>query len=314
MVCSLENIASAHNKAKKGKRHYAEVRMVDRNPQKYFAAIQQMLVEKSFVNSDYTILVKKEGLKQREIWRLPYYPDRIIHHCVVNILEPIWMRTYIRDTYAALPGRGIHDGAARVRMALRDLSGTRYCLKMDVRKFYQSVDHVVLKKLVRHKIKDPDVLWLLDLIINSAPGVPIGNYTSQHFGNLMLTVLDHWLKEKLKVRYYFRYCDDMVLLSDSKDQLHGWRRLIEFFLADILKLELKKNWQVFPVTRRGIDFLGYRFFHGYTLVRKSIVSRFKRKFRRGNQRSMAAYNGWFVWANTYNLRTKYNWRTGHARI
>jgi hypothetical protein len=308
-MCSLENIELAHERARRGKRFYSEVVMVDADPQRYFAQIRELLTEKTFVNSKYTVMVRKEGRKEREIWKLPYYPDRIIHHAILNVLEPILMTVYIRDTFAALPGRGIHDGVRRVRKALRDADNTRYCLKMDVRKFYQSIDHEILKGLLRRKIKDPDVLWLLDTIIDSAPGVPIGNYTSQHFANYALSGFDHWVKEVLGARYYFRYCDDMVLLGDDKAELHEWRRRIEGYLNNVLHLELKGNWQVFPVDVRGIDFLGYRFFHGYTLVRKSIVAAFKRRYRHGGRRSMAAYNGWFKWADTYNLQRKYDWRT-----
>lgn len=305
-VCSLENIMLAHQRARRGKKHYTEVKMVDADPIRYCQEIRKLLVNKTFRNSEYVILFKREPPKEREIWKLPYFPDRIIHHCLVNVLEPIWMKTYIRDTYAAMPGRGIHDGVKRVRQALRDEPGTRYCLKMDVRKFYQSINHEVLRRVVRKKIKDREVLWLLDAIIQSAPGVPIGNYTSQHFGNLLLSELDHWIKETLKARHYFRYCDDLVILGPDKARLHEWRQRIAKYLAG-LKLEMKGNWQVFPVSARGLDFLGYRFFHGYTLVRKSIVSRFKRRFLSGhNHRSMASYNGWLLWANTHNLRQKYN--------
>jgi len=308
-ICTPENIALAHARARRGKTFYGEVQMVDSDPEFYLGEIEKMLREKSFINSQYTILIRKEGRKEREIWRLPYYPDRIIHHCIVNILEPIWMKHYIRDTYAALPKRGIHDGVKRICRALKDTEATTYCLKLDVRKFYQSINHDVLKALLRRKIKDHETLWLLDTIIDSAPGVPIGNYTSQHFANFVLSDLDHWIKERLRVKYYFRYCDDMVLLSNSKEELHRWNKEIAIYMHDVLDLEIKKNWQVFPVDIRGIDFLGYRFFHDYTLVRKSIVRAFKRRFRTGNRRSLAAYNGWFKWANTHNLQRKFDWRT-----
>jgi hypothetical protein len=310
----MDNIALAHARAKKGKAHYSEVKMVDAAPQRHFEEIRRLLVDKTYVNSEYTILIKKEGAKEREIWKLPYYPDRIIHHAIVNVLEPIWMSILIRDTYAALPKRGIHDGVRRIKKALKDVAGTQYCLKMDVKKFYQSIDHDILKTILRRKIKDRDVLWLLDLIIDSAPGVPIGNFTSQHFGNLYLSGLDHWIKEMLGVAYYYRYCDDLVLLGDSKAGLHVLRQKIEAFLSEQLHLKMKSNWQVFPVDVRGIDFLGYRFFHGYILVRKSIVIAFKHRYRNNRIASLSAYHGWFKWANTRNLQHKYNWRLKHDRL
>ncbi len=293
-------------RARRGKRHYGEVKMVDGNPTRYFKAIREMLVNKTYRNSPYEVMIKTDGPKAREIWKLPYYPDRIIHHSIVNVLEPIWMRGFIRDTYAALPGRGVHDGVKRIRKALEDVDGTRYCLKLDVRKFYQSIDHECLKRIIRRKIKDPDLLQLLDLIIESAPGVPIGNYTSQYFGNVYLSDFDHWCKEVLQAKHYFRYCDDLVFLSHSKEQLRDWYVRISDYLSR-LQLTIKSNWQIFPVDVRGIDFLGYRHFHRYTLVRKSIVKNFRRKVRSKSQEAMAAYNGWFKWADTYNLRKKYGW-------
>ncbi|WP_294344678.1 reverse transcriptase/maturase family protein [Prosthecochloris sp.] len=306
-VCSLENIEIAHQRARKRKTHYSEVKMVDSDPEKYFRHIRSMLINKTYKCSKYSIMIKKDGLKEREIWKLKYYPDRIIHHCVMNVVEPIWTKGLIRDTYAAVKGRGIHDGVRRLRKALHaDRTGTHYCLKMDVRKFYQSILPEVQKQAFRRKLKDPDVLWLLDLIADSAPFVPIGNYPSQPIGNLVLSLMDHWIKENLRVTYYYRYCDDMVILGAEKSELHQIKRNIERYLAT-LKLELKNNWQVFPVDSRGIDFLGYRFFHGYTLVRKSIVKNFKKKYTKKALNAMPAYHGWFCWANTYNLKKKYNY-------
>lgn len=309
-VCSLENIAAAHDKARKGKAHYSEVKMVESDRETFFGIIRDLLLSKSFRNAPYEIMTRKEGDKVREIWKLPYFPDRVVHHCIVRVMEPIWMRSLIRDTFAAIPGRGVHDGVKRVKHALRnDPDGTRYCLKLDVRKFYRSIDHDVLLEILGQKIKDADLLWLLEEIVRSAPGVPIGNFTSQWFGNLYLSGLDHWVKEELRVRHYFRYCDDMVLLADDKSDLHELRREVEGFLRNRLRLELKKNWQVFPVDVRGIDFLGYRFFRRYTLVRKRIVKRFKRTLKRGNrEKALAAYYGWFKHANTYHLRRSYGLR------
>lgn len=113
---------------------------------------------------------------------------------------------------------------------------------MDIRKFYPSVNHDILKAIIRKKIKDNDLLWLLDEIIDSADGVPIGNYLSQFFANLYMAYFDHWVKEELKAKYYYRYADDIVLLSDSKDQLRNWLLAIKVYLTSMLKLKLKDNY------------------------------------------------------------------------
>jgi len=315
-IYGIENIRIAHKNARKGKSHYREVRKIEENPEKYFRKIQLMLKDKTFENSCYEIMIKKtDNGKIREIYKLPYFPDRIIHHCIVQILEPIWEKTLIKDTYACLKNRGIHKALARIQEALRDKHATKYCLKLDVRKFYPSIDHTVLKTIIRKKIKDMDLLWLLDNIIDSAPGVPIGNYLSQYFGNLYLSGLDHFVKEKKRRKYYYRYSDDIVVFGNNKKELHKLRKDISDYL-DELKLKLKDNWQVFPVSARGVDFLGYRFFHGYTLLRKSIALKFKRKIRKikNNWRNMKpeqiinsvmSYNGWLIHSNTKNLRNAY---------
>lgn len=113
---------------------------------------------------------------------------------------------------------------------------------MNIRKFYPSLNHDILKAIIRKKIKDKDLLWLLDEIIDSAEGVPIGNYLSQFFANLYMAYFDHWVKEELKVKYYYRYADDIVLLSNSKDQLRNWLLAIKVYLTNMLKLELKDNY------------------------------------------------------------------------
>ncbi len=146
----------------------------------------------------------------------------------------------------------------KLRKDLRDdPDGTRYCLKLDVRKFYPSIDHDTLKMVVRKKIKDPDMLWLIDGIIDSADGVPIGNYISRHFANLYLSELDRRLKEFVGVRYYDRYADGMVMLSGSKPFLHDVLVYINDYQNNDRLLDMKRNYQVFPVDSRGIDFVGY---------------------------------------------------------
>jgi len=314
MIYDMDNIRDAHKHARAGKLHYHEVQKVDADPEAYLGRIQSMLRDKTFTNSPYKAFIKK-GRKNRLIHRLPYFPDRIIHHCIVQVLEPIWTRWMISDTLACIKGRGIHKGVKSIRAALRNNpNGTRYCLKMDVKQFYPSLDHEILKQILARKIKDPNVLWLLHHIIDSTgPGVPIGNYLSQYFGNLYLSTMDHWIKQTLGCRYYIRYCDDMVILGPEKTRLHEIRAEIQAYLANRLKLTLKSDWQVFPVAVRGIDFLGYRFFPSYTLLRKSTALQFKRVMRRitkgtysrknptGIVNQVMSYYGWLIHANCLNL-------------
>jgi retron-type reverse transcriptase len=313
----MDNIILAHENARRGKRHYSEVRKVDSDPEFYLGQVQDLLRSGRFKTATYTSMTKQCSGKIREISKLPYFPDRIVHHCIVQVLHDIWFKTLIRDTYACIPGRGIHDGVRRIQAALRNKEETPYCLKMDVKKFYPSVDHEILKVVVRHKLKDPRVLSIIDEIIDSVgTGIPIGNYLSQHLGNLYLSGYDHWMKEHHRCRYYFRYCDDIVILGNSKPWLHQMREVTEKYLREELDLTLKANYQVFPVDIRGLDFLGYRFFRTYTLLRKSTAKNFKRKMRsiKKNWRrmppvsvisSIMSYQGWTKYANCLHLNNCY---------
>ncbi len=314
-ICELTNIEQAHLNARKGKTHYSEVKMIDENPQKYLIAIQKMLLEKTYKNSPYVIMTRKtDNGKIRDIYKLPYFPDRIIHHAIIQIMEPIWFKSLIRDTYASIKGRGIHDGANRIKKALTDKENTVFCFKMDIQKYYPSINNEILKKIIKRKIKDANLLWLLDEIIDSTSGIPIGNYLSQYFGNLYLSGLDHFCKRRTK--YYFRYADDIVILHKEKNFLHEFKKEIDNYLSSVLKLQIKNNWQVFPVDKRGIDFLGFRFFHDYILLRKSIKIRFVRTIKRIKNNhenlnnseiinSIMSYYGWLKYCNSKNLQNKY---------
>jgi RNA-directed DNA polymerase len=303
-ICSIENLMLADDIARKGKLKQPGVIEHDKNRDLNIQTLHEMLVNKTYTTSQYTTFTIYEP-KERIIFRLPYYPDRIVHHAVMNIMEPIFVSTFTADTYSCIKGRGIYAAACAVRKALKDIPGTQYCVKLDVRKFYPSVDHDVLKALLRRKIKDQDLLWLLDGIIDSAEGLPIGNYLSQYFANFYLTYFDHLMKEKLKVKYYFRYADDLVILSDNKPYLHRLLADIRAYLDEKLKLTVKDNYQVFPVDQRGIDFVGYVFYHTHVMLRKSIKKNFARMLHSNrNKKSIASYKGWALHCNSKNLLKK----------
>ena len=266
-VCSMENLLLASYNAGRGKRNREEVKEFEEHLEENLRQLQAELQTRTYKTSKYAVFVKYEP-KRREIYKLPYR-DRVAQWAIMQILEPLWTPTFTADTYACIKGRGIHSLLRKLRKDLRDdPEGTRYCLKLDVRKFYPSIDHDTLKMVVRKKIKDPDMLWLLDGIIDSADGVPIGNYISQHFANLYLSELDHRLKEFAGVRYYYRYADDMVVLSGSKPFLHGVLVYINDYLNNDRLLDMKRNYQVFPVDSRGIDFVGYVIYRTHCLARK----------------------------------------------
>jgi RNA-directed DNA polymerase len=304
-ITSLENLFLADQRARRGKKDQYGIRLHDRSWQANLYSLHHRLRTRGYQTSPYKTFTIREP-KERLIFALPYFPDRITHHAILNVLEPVFRAAFTADTYSCIRGRGIHGAVRNLKKALRDEDGTRYCLKIDIRKFYPSVDHDVLKMLLRRKFKDPDLLWLLDEIIDSAPGLPIGNYLSQYFGNFYLNGFDHWIKEQKRWPYYFRYMDDMVFLAGNKEELHALLGEIRYYLQDRLRLDLKPNYQVFPVAARGIDFVGYRFFHGYTLLRKSIKQSFARMaIRRPRLPSFAAYKGWTSHCNSRHLLKQY---------
>lgn len=312
-IVSLDNLYEADKKARRQKSHRPEVMLFDKNKDKLLLDLQRKLINGEYETSEYYVFKIYEP-KEREMFKLPYYPDRIVHHAIMNIMEPIWVSAFIKGTYSCIRKRGIHKALRDVKFALKDEINTQYCLKLDIRKFYPSIDHDILKTIIRKKIKDKRLLSLLDEIIESAQGVPIGNYLSQFFANLYLTYLDHWIKEQKKVRYYFRYADDIVILGGDKQQLRDLFYDIQDYLNNKLKLNFKDNWQIFKVDSRGIDFVGYRVFHTHTLLRKRIKKRFCKKINKLNKKQnldkdtykqkICSYIGWIKYCNGRNLLNK----------
>lgn len=299
-IISIENLTLADKIAQRGKSKQYGVIAHNKNRESNILLLHEMLKSKTFTTSEYTTFKVFEP-KERIVYKLPYFPDRILHHAVMNILEPIFLSVFTSDSYSCIKGKGIHAASKTLRKYLKSTDETTYCLKLDIRKFYPSVDHEILKCLLRKKFKDSDLLWLLDGIIDSAEGLPIGNYLSQFFANFYLTYFDHFLKETLGVKYYLRYADDIVILSDSKEYL--WEILSEItrYLNQNLNLKVKGNYKVFPV-ECGIDFVGYVHFHTHTLLRKSIKQNFARMLRRKHTKSSeASYLGWAKHADARNL-------------
>ena len=371
-IYAIDNLRLAYKNAKKGKGWYKEVKEIEKDLDRYLNELRESLINHTYHTSPYEIFTRVEGQKEREIYKLPFYPDRVCQWAILQVIEPFILKNLTRDTYSALPKRGAMPiikalrGYERVikkdgkvvrkkwipSILVSDPENTAYCLKLDIRKYYPTIVHDVLKVKFRELFKDEELIWLLDEIIDSIStcpateentetlqrlgvcvnvvvdddgrefidgvGIPIGNYVSQYDGNFNLSALDHWLKEEKGIKYYFRYMDDMVILSGSKEELHKLKREIDDFLAQNLKQVVKHNWQVFPSKVRGIDFVGYRFFGEYTLLRKSTCKTFKKKMlaiskKRENNMSPTysewcsfnSYMGWLKHCDSYRLFQKY---------
>lgn len=298
-IVSVENLYLASHNAAKRKRNYSEVQAWNAELESNVLKLHNDLVNKSYAVSEYTIFKIYEP-KERIISKLPFR-DRVVHHAILNIIEPILVNCFTVNTYSCIKGRGIYKCLMDLKRDLKQ--ETEFALKLDIKKFYPSIDHEILKGLLRRKFKDKDLLWLLDQVIDSCEGVPLGNYTSQWFANFYLNGFDHWLKQEKKIKYYYRYCDDIVILGNDKNKLHELRKDIQDYLQT-LNLELS-NYQVFPVDSRGINYLGYVSYHTHIRLRKSIKLRLKRMLKRNpNEKSKASYNGWLVHADCINLKNK----------
>ena len=282
-ITSRENIARAITNASKGKKDRRIVKQILGNYNFYVNEVQKMLINKTYAPSPYIILKIKDGTRKKEriIYKPQFYPDQIVHWALMQQIEPILKRGMYDLCCASIRGRGLHTATKYVkRIIVNDRKNTKYCLQLDIKKFYPSIDRDILKSKFKRIIKDPDTLHLLGLIVDSSEeGVPIGNYTSQWFANFFLQDLDHFIKEQLKVKYYVRYMDDMLLFSRNKKELHKARlQIVEFLKKE--NLRLKENWQLFKVDSRPLDFLGYRLYRGYTTIRKSNFLRIKRRIKK----------------------------------
>lgn len=317
-IYDKDNLLKAHHVARLGKGYYTDVIKVNSNEDYYINIIHDMLKNETYFvdSSKYRHMTIIDKGKERDIYKLAYYPHRIIQWAIILQIGKILQNSFIYDTYASIKGKGIHDAIKRIRKGLEDKEGTKYCLKIDMKKYYPNIDNHILYKKLEKKFKDKKLLSLLKQIIFSMgeKGQPIGSLWSQYAGNFYLSELDHLIKEKKGIKYYYRYCDDIVILHSSKEYLHQLRKEIQDYVRKELNLELKGNYQVFPTLVRGLDFLGYRFFDGYTLLRKKTLKGMKRKINKIKNKpilsfsdtcSLNSYAGWLKPCNSYYLKLKY---------
>lgn len=309
-----ENFNIASGQAKKGKGKQKQVQRFELNPVENTERIRQSVINGTFHTSKYHSKIIFEP-KMRIIYILPFNPDRIVHHAIVNVLKPYYERYFIADSYACLDGRGQQAGSLRCMEAVRR---NKYCLKCDIHHFYPSIRHDILFEMYKRKIRDTKFLELLEDNIFSFGGgknTPIGNLTSIWHGNFFLTPLDLFCKHDLHIPDYVRYCDDFLLFGDDKAYLHECRKRIDDFIHTRLDLEFSRS-DVFNV-KQGVDFLGYRHFDNYILVRKSTAKRMMKKvallperyesgeITKDEFRSILdSISGWLSHANAYHLSQK----------
>ena len=353
---SFENIYKKYLKCRKNKRNTVNALKFEINCEENLVDLKEELDAGSYCPSRSVCFMATKP-KLREIFAADFR-DRIVHHILVDYLERIWEPKFIFDSYACRKKKGTHLGVKRLQGFLRKVTRNRsrraFYLQLDIENYFMSIDKDILYGIIADKVRDESVLWLAKILLyhdctknyilkgdrgylkKIAPrkslfytegrkGLPIGNLTSQFFANVYLNELDQFVKHRLKCRYYLRYCDDFVMLSEERENLIEWKDEIERFLAERLRLRLNGKRQSFQPVSNGINFLGYIIRPDYLLVRRRVVNNMKTRleqFRKklicekNGRRSVkydyallerlraviASYFGHLKWANTYHLR------------
>ncbi|MEK7539729.1 MAG: reverse transcriptase/maturase family protein [Patescibacteria group bacterium] len=322
-LVSIENIFAAWDGFKKGKRNKLDVMYFERYLEDELFQLQTELSTQTYVHQLYS---------QFHVWDPKFrvihkaeVRDRVVHHLLFNYLEPLFQPSFIRQSYACQKGKGLHLGVEELTGALRTASKnytrTVWCLKLDIRKFFDSIDHEILLSLLGERVGDVEVFTLLEHVVRSyssmqrvGKGISIGNLTSQIFSNIYLNELDYFVKNELQERFYFRYADDFILVHPERSHLERLLPLIQEFVAERLQLVVHPNKIILRKFSQGVDFLGYVLLPHYRVLRTKTKQRmFKQMSQRvadfnaglvddfGLQQSLQSYLGLLTHCSGYEL-------------
>ena len=298
-ITDLDNLLASYRVVLRGKRGSSTATEIDCHLMSVLLKLQRDLQNQTYTPQPYYSQYIYEP-KRRYI-QAPAFRDRIVHHAIHNIMMPFYDRHFINHSYACRVGKGTHQAMRTVQRILHThKKQTLYTCKIDISKYFASINHTRLKTLIRQKVEDPRLLWLLDSIIDSTDsgsehdhlfppdspyhtkgrrGIPIGNLTSQLFANIYLHHADKYAKHQLKIRLYVRYMDDILLFHTDKSQLQLWQQQLTDFLSTELYLTVNpRKVRLYPV-RVGVDFVGYVIHSPHVRLRGSSVRRFKKKYR-----------------------------------
>jgi len=325
-IISLENLFLAWDSFKSGKRDKKDVQKFEYRLEENIFQLYRELKAKKYKHSSYSSFYIQDP-KQRHIHKANVR-DRVLHHAVYNILMPIFEPTFIPNLFSCRIGKGTHKGVETLEKILRKISRnyTRNCfaLRCDIKKYFASVDHNILLKMLGKRIEDPDAMWLLEEIVRSftsfqsdlftRKGLPIGNLTSQLFANIYLNEFDQYLKHKIRIKHYIRYTDDFIIVSDNRDYLVSLIVPISSFLENKLELKLHPRKVIIRKYSQGIDFLGYVARPHYRVLRTRTKQRIFRKmkdkayqYRKGRldekvlEQSLNSYLGVLSHSNSFKL-------------
>jgi retron-type reverse transcriptase len=326
-IYNLSNLILAWRKARKHKTKKFYVIEFERDLIKNLLELQEELKQQTYKPIPLKTFILRDP-KTRKISKSAF-KDRVVHHALVRMIEPILEKSFIYDSCANRIGKGTLFALKRFdyfkRKVTCNLKKEAFCLKADIRHYFQEINHEILLKIIKRKIADEKVIWLIKQILNNSSvvlksggrstlerkGMPLGNLTSQFFANLYLNDLDYFIKHKLKAKYYIRYVDDFVILHENKEQLEIWMEEINEFLRSKLKIELHSQKSRVISLSKGIDFVGFRNFYYYRLLRKRNVKNMLVKvenYKKGKiskEKLLEIFQGWNAyakWANSFELR------------
>jgi len=326
-IISLENLFRSWTDFRSDKQKKPDVRRFEWRLEQNIFQLHRELRGRTYKHGAYSSFHIQDP-KQRHIHKAEVR-DRVFHHAIFSVLNPIFEQTFISDSFSCRIGKGTHKGVSAlgkmIRKESKNYSKPCFILKCDIKKFFDSVDHEILLKILNKRIGDPDVRWLLKEIVEgfsskksdifNSRGIPIGNLTSQLFANVYMNEFDQFVKHELKIKYYARYTDDFVIVSESREYLEDILKPIEKFIKEKLALELHPNKIFLKKSKQGIDFLGYVTMPHYRVVRTKTKNRIFKKLRgrvheyksgKINEESLnqclQSYLGVLSHADTYELR------------
>lgn len=321
-ILSKKNLYLAFKKAKKNKSKKIYIINFEKNLKQEIEKLHHELKNQTYAPRKLKKFTIRDP-KTRTI-HSSNFRDRVIHHAIVNVLEPIYEKIFISDSYANRINKGTHKAIKKFDKFKNKTSNNLlvknsytknqikgYVLKADIEKYFNTVDHEILLKIIKRKIKDKKTIWLIKQILNNFDtktknkGMPLGNLTSQFFANIYLNELDYFIKHKLKIKYYIRYVDDFIIFHKNKEILKEYKNKISKYIK-IIRLNLHKDKTNIKPLKNGITFLGYRIYGKYKLLRKNNLRTFYKTLN-NKQNKLETLQGWFGYAkkaDTYNLRNK----------
>jgi len=334
-ICDINNLLLAWRKARKGKTRKPYVIEFEKDTIGNLFQLQKELIDQTYQPKPLATFIIRDP-KTRKISKSTFR-DRIVHHALVRIIDSIFDKRFIYDSCANRKEKGNLFAIKRFDEFKRKVSRNGmvkgwfnnnqvkgYCFKADIKHYFEEINHGILITIIKRKISDEKVIWLIEKILNNLPdgklgggelekGMPLGNLTSQFFANVYLNELDYFIKHKLRAKYYLRYVDDFVIIHNSKEQLEIWKKEIEIFLKNNLRLELHPQKSRIISLSKGIDFVDFRNFYYYRLLRKRNAMSMKNKVNSLNkggisyEKFLESFQGWKAyakWANSYELVNK----------